>query len=340
LTGVSVVIPTYRGESSIGELVTRVGRVLEQRGDDYEIVVVNDASPDGTWDELAEMARLDFRVIAIDLLSNHGQPAATMCGLAHSSGTIVVTMDDDLQQPPEEIPVLLDALDSHPEWDAVVGCWPRDGGALRNLGSRMHAAADRVAWSTRTGFHHTAFRAIRRPAVDALVAHGTRSPVVGPMLTRVATEVHNVEVRHAERPYGSSNFRFTAGIKRALTNFGHGSVAPLHALTFFGLAVAVVSLVLAAVLIVRWVVDGNDAPAGWLSVFVATLFFGGTTLLGLGIVGQYIQLIVREVRHQPRWSIREIAQSPRTWGRVEEGRSESSNGDDLQRSIQRSVPHP
>jgi len=302
---VSVVVPTYRGEDSLGPLVERLTAVLAKRGT-FEIVVVNDGSPDNTWPTLVDLASEHPHLRAVDLLHNRGQPMATMCGLDHANGRVVITMDDDLQHPPEEIPRLLDALDENPDWDAVVGSWRRDEGGWRNIGSRIHAGADKLAWGTPTDFHHTAFRAIRRRAVDALVANETRAPVVGPLLTRSAGNVHNVEVRHDERKIGSSNFTFISGARRVLANFAQGSVAPLHALTVFGFITAFGSLTATLYFLTRWAMGANS-PAGWLSAFLATLFFGGSSLLGLGILGQYVQYLVREVRGDPRWAIRRTA---------------------------------
>lgn len=301
---VSVVVPTYRGEKSLRPLVERLSAVLADHGS-FEIIVVNDGSPDATWPTLVELASIHPELVAIDLLHNRGQPMATMCGLDHARGRIVVTMDDDLQHPPEEIPTLLRALEDHPEWDAVVGSWSRDEGGWRNIGSRVHALADKIAWGTPTDFHHTAFRAMRRRAVDALVANQTRAPVVGPLLTRSASHVHNVEVRHDDRQIGTSNFTFIAGAKRVLSNFAQGSVAPLNALTVFGFLTALGSFVATIYFLARWALGANS-PAGWLSAFLATLFFGGSSLLGLGILGQYVQYLVREVRGDPRWAIRNV----------------------------------
>ena len=302
---VSVVVPTYRGEKSLRPLVEGLHEVLEEIGT-FEIIVVNDGSPDDTWPALLQLASQFPQLLAIDLLHNRGQPMATMCGLEHSSGRVVVAMDDDLQHPPGDIPNLLRALDEHPDWDAVVGSWQRDEGGWRNVGSRIHALADKIAWGTPTDFHHTAFRAIRRQAVDALVANETRAPVVGPLLTRSAGQVHNIEVRHDDRRIGSSNFTFISGAKRVIANFAQGSVAPLNALTVFGFITALGSFLATLYFLTRWALGANS-PAGWLSAFLATLFFGGSSLLGLGIIGQYIQYLVREVRGDPRWAIRRTA---------------------------------
>lgn len=281
----------------------QLAEVLTVRGLAFEIVVVNDASPDDTWDVLAKIADRHPEVVAIDLLSNHGQPVATLCGLAHARGGLVATMDDDLQQPPSELPKLLDAIAQHDEWDAVVGQWSRDAGTLRNLGSRVHALVHRLAHRTPTTYRHTTFRVLRRPVVDALVAHETRTPLVGALLRGVTHRIGTVEVEHRARPYGSSSFRLSAGVARVVTNLLQGSTAPLRALSLLGTGSALLAVVLAVVFLARWAA-GAQTPAGWMSSFLAVLFFGGAALLGVGLLGEYTSLVLREVRRPPRWRVR------------------------------------
>jgi len=109
-------------------------------------------------------------------------------------------MDDDLQQWPEELGKLLDALKEHPEWDAAVGSWHRDHESMtRRVGSWVHARVDRYVHGTPVGYRHTSFRLLRRPLADALVEHGTRTPVLSPMVRQMSSQVYNVEVRHSER---------------------------------------------------------------------------------------------------------------------------------------------
>ena len=120
---VSIVVPSYRGALSLPELVHELGVVLDERSMSYEVVLVNDASPDDTWEVIRSLSEQDARVRGIDLLHNHGQPTATMCGLAASAGELVVTMDDDLEHRPDQLPRLLDALDDR-QLDAAVATWP------------------------------------------------------------------------------------------------------------------------------------------------------------------------------------------------------------------------
>lgn len=305
----SVVVPTYRSAPALAELLERLRAALA--GVEYEVVVVNDASPDDTWERLEALAPTHPELVAVDLLANRGQALATLCGVAHSRGELVATMDDDLQHPPEELPTLLAALVEHPDWDAVVGTWSRDHGVVRTLGSWVFGRLDRLAHGTPKGFRHTAFRVMRRPLVDALLAHESRTPLFGPLMVQLSSRVHNVPVAHDPRKHGSSTLSLRAGWRQIADNLIHGTTLPLRLLSRLGLFCAVVALVLGAVFLVRWLAGANT-PAGWMSVFMATLFFGGVSLFGLGLLGEYIGLIIQEVRRPPRWSVRRLIGRPPT----------------------------
>lgn len=308
---ISVVIPTYRGANTLASLLGSLREVLHERGVRFELIVVSDASPDDTWDVLSRLAPEMPELVAVDLLTNHGQPKATMCGMSQAGGAVVVTMDDDLQHPPDQLPLLLDALDAHPDWDAAVGSWPRDQSGVRNLGSRVHGLLDRLAHGTPAGFQHTAFRAMRRPTVDALVADQTALPLVGPMLTRAASQVHNVEVRHDPRGAGGSTFGYLRAVSNVTGNFVKGSTLPLQLVSALGFASAAVAALVGSVFALRWLF-GVQTPPGWLSAFLSATFFGGTTLFTLGLIGLYLRVIVAEVHGAPRWSVRRTlpAQGP------------------------------
>lgn len=301
----SVVVPTYRGSEALPELLKRLGASLRPLGLRYEVVIVNDASPDQTWAVLADLTREHPELRAIDLLVNHGQPRATMCGLAHARGRLVATMDDDLQHPPEELPALLHALESHPEWDAVVGSWPRDEGRFRDVGSWINEAADRIAHGTPKGFRHSAYRVMRQSVVGALLAHETRNPVVWSLLGQTTSAVHNVDVAHNPRPYGRSGFRFLDGVRLVLTSFFQASTLPLRALTAFGISCSLLAFLAGAAFVIRFLL-GVQTPPGWASSFLAVVFFGGATLFGVGLIGEYLSLVLQEVKRPPRWTVRTI----------------------------------
>ena len=305
----SIVIPTYGGADSIGPLVSRLEKVASHRQIRHEVIIVNDASPDRTWETLAALAPHHPELRGVDLLRNHGQASATLCGLAMARGDLVATMDDDLQQPPEELPKLLDALLEHPEWDAVVGTWPRDDSPLRNLGSWLHHKVDRIIRGTPKDFRHTSFRLLRRPVVEALVQHETRTPVLGPLLLQATERVHNVPVDHTQRATGGSGYTVRDGMMIVFNNVLLGSTLPLKLLARMGLVASLGAAILALWLVTRWAA-GVNSPPGWASSLAATAFFGGAILFGLGVVGEYMMLIIREVRRPPRWGVRRTFGEP------------------------------
>jgi len=299
----SVVIPAYRSAPALRELLDRLRGALA--GVDYEVVVVNDASPDDTWERLEALAPQHPELVAVDLLANRGQALATLCGVAHARGDLVATMDDDLQHPPEELPRLLDALAANPHWDAVVGTWPRDHGFFRAAGSWLFGWVDRLAHGTPKGFRHTAFRVIRRPLADALLTHQSRTPLFGPLLTQLSNQVHNVPVAHDARKHGASTLSLRALSRQVTANLIHGTTLPLRLMSRAGLTCAALAAGLGVVFFVRWLA-GAETPPGWASVFMATVFLGGAILFGLGLLGEYVGLIIQEVRRPPRWSVRRV----------------------------------
>jgi hypothetical protein len=139
--------------------------------------------------------------------------------------------------------------------------------------------------------------------VDAVVTSGTRTPVVTPMILASASEVHNVSVDHHERPYGQSTFSVRSGIARTVQNFLQGSTLPLRLLSRFGIAVSLIALIIGSFMLIRWFLGANTPP-GWMSTFLATMFLGGAILVAIGLQGEYIALVMKNVTNPPRWSIK------------------------------------
>jgi hypothetical protein len=303
---ISVVVPTYKGSASLPDLVERTEAFFARRQLCGEIVIVNDASPDGTWSVVQRLADAHPSVVGIDLLTNHGQARTTLCGIAHARGEFVATMDDDLQQWPEDLERLYDALAEHPEWDAAVGTWSRDQPSLaKRVGSWAHAAVDRYAYGTPKDYRHTSFRMMRRPLADALVEYDTRTPVLGPLIRQLSSQVYNVEVRHSPRTLGSSTITLRESLDRVITNIVHGTNLPLRLLSRLGVFAAVLSCLLSAVLLVDWLLGSHRTP-GWASVFLAVTFFGGMCLIGIATIGRYLSVVLEETRGSPKWAVRRV----------------------------------
>lgn len=304
----SIVVPVHEAAPSLPELVERCRATMAGAGITHELVLVNDGSGDASWDVMCELSERFPGLVVVDLLRNHGQNAATMCGMARARGELVATLDDDLQHPPEELQTLLAHLHERPDLDAVVGSWPEDQGLVRNLGTRVNAIVDRVAHGTPTGFHHTGFRVMRRPLVDAMLANQTRTPIVWALLTQSTNRVENVPVRHAPRRHGRSGYTLATATRLVAKNFLQGTTLPLRLLSVLGFLSAVLAFVVSAVVLARWAA-GIATPPGWASSTLAVTFFGGMTLFGLGLVGEYLRLLMIESRRPPRWSVRTVHRS-------------------------------
>ena len=162
---------------------------------------------------------------------------------------------------------------------------------------------NRIAYGSPRGFRHTAFRAIRRPVVEAMLRHWTTTPVVSSLLWDTTKRVENVEVAHHARQHGASTFRFGDGIRAVLRNLFQASTLPLRLLSVFGFSAAAVAFVASLAFLGRWIA-GVQAPAGWTSTFLLSAFFGGAALFGIGLLGEYVGLVLKEVRGRSGWDIR------------------------------------
>ena len=302
---VSVVIPAYKAAESLEKLLSALETVFAEEERTAEYIVVDDRSPDATWRTLRELATSFPRLRAVRLQRNVGQMAATLCGISEARGDVIVTMDDDLQHPPGEVPILLRALEETPDWDVVIGSWERgNDGLLRSFGSKLFEAIQNLAVPDGSHLRHTGFRAFRRQVGEAMVDHETRHPVLPTLILEVADSVHNVDVRHSPRAFGQSNFRLSSAVKLTLDNFVQSSAAPLYWITGFGFAISIAAAVVGVVYLARGIM-GADTPPGWTSTFVAVIFFGGAILATVGLLGRYVAVIMAEVRRPPRWIVRE-----------------------------------
>lgn len=300
----SVVIPCYRAEQALPELLARLHPCLEALGVPYEVVLVDDCSPDGTSAAAArEVARYPH-LRYIELMFNVGQFRALMCGFAHARGRFVVTMDDDLQHPPEELPRLYRHLLEHPELDAVFGSYlTKQHSSGRNLGSLLIRMVNTYIFGKPPGLIMSSFRCLRCELVSALLAHRTRYPVIGPLILSSTRRIANVPVQHDARRHGVSNYRLGRLVRTTLDNVLNFSALPLQIISMAGVAVAGVSFIVGAVFLAIRLVRGTGAT-GWTSLFLAINFYGGLSLLAVGIIGEYLIRILGESKGQPLYIVR------------------------------------
>lgn len=301
----SVIIPCYASGPWLADCVARIESTLSQQESVYEILLVNDASPDDTWATICQLAKEHESVRGLNLQFNCGQFRATLCGLSEARGAILVTMDDDLQHPPESLPELLAPLANDSELDCVLARFPsKKHSMLRNLGSRVVQAMNRRLYGAPANLTLSGFRAMRRGMAEAVCAHQTSNPVLGPLLLKSGRKFANVDVPHAERIAGQSGYGITKLIRITLANVLSASTLPLRLVSYLGIAASSMSLLLALSYLTRFMLFGRGVK-GFTTQVLLMNFYGGLTLFAIGLVGEYLIRVIDEVRRPPRYYVRD-----------------------------------
>lgn len=301
---ISVVIPCYGTARILPELLQRLGAALDALGKHWEIVLVNDCSPD----DLSAVAEREIstrpNVRYIELMFNVGQFRALMCGLANSNGRFVVTMDDDLQHPPEEIGKLYGAIADRDDLDAVFGSYEnKQHAAGRNLGSLLIRTVNTRVFGKPSGLVMSSFRCLRRVLVDTLLANQTRYPVIGPLILSSTRRIINVPVRHDPRKLGQSTYSLGRLIRTTFDNVLNFSALPLQVISIAGVLISILSFLIGAFYLGLHLWRGGGAP-GWTSLFLAINFYGGLGMLAVGVIGEYLIRILGESKGQPLYVVR------------------------------------
>ena len=281
----SIVIPVYNSEDLVAATVDRTVSYLAAEGFPFEIILVNDGSTDGSWKVIADKAGRDDRLVAIDLLQNYGQHTAVFAGLRESDGDYAITMDDDQQNPPEEIGKLVAKAEEG--FDLVIGRFRQKAHRLyRRLGTRLVGWMNKRIFGKPDDFVLTNFRCIRRDVVERMVSYRTAYPYIPGLALMFSADRANTWVEHHPRPAGKSNYSFArivAVVLRILFNY---SSFPLRFVSLLGLIITAFSFGLTAFLLVKALVVGTSVP-GWASVAVLLSFFNGMSLLILSMLGEY-----------------------------------------------------
>lgn len=298
----SVVIPVYGSACILPELHNRLTVAMHGLGKTYEIIFVDDCGLDDSWRVLQDLAKKDTTMIAIQLMRNSGQSNATLCGLAHASGELIFTMDDDLQHPPEEISRLLEAMNE--DVDVVMGVpIEKKHHWFRRLGSRLAHNLNCYLLGKDRHLRFSSFRLMRRQVVYALLELRTLSPALGPLINSVTHRIINTKVLHAPREKGRSNYtlgRLLSVLKSNLIGF---SMLPLRLLAVLGLIGAVLSLIISLVLIFSYLIRDKSVP-GWTSLALSFSIISGFNFLAFSILGEYVLQILKRVNRVPRFNVR------------------------------------
>ena len=297
----SIVVPVYRGAASIGELVGALEQLQIAGG--HEIVLVNDGSPDDSLAvcrSLLERARVPITLV--DLSRNYGEHNAVMAGLRQARGEHVITMDDDLQNPPEEVERLL-AFAQQNGCDVVYTYYDEKQHALwRNLGSRFTNWVAGFVLEKPKGFYLSSFRCISSFVVREITRYEGPFPYVDGLILQVTQNIDRLRVRHLPRAVGRSNYTMRRLLRLWLSMFVNFSVMPLRLSTLTGFALSVLGAIGSLVAVVEALFF--DPPAGWASLMAAVMLLSGVQLLILGIVGEYLGRLYLTANRKPQAVIR------------------------------------
>jgi undecaprenyl-phosphate 4-deoxy-4-formamido-L-arabinose transferase len=302
----SIVVPVYRGADSIAELVAALEGLKIDGG--HEIVLVNDGSPD---DSLRVCRALVERALApitlVDLSHNYGEHNAVMAGLRHATGAHIITMDDDLQNPPEEVERLL-AFAQESGREVIYTYYDeKQHAAWRNLGSRFTNWVAGFVLDKPDGFYLSSFRCMSAFIAREITRYEGPFPYVDGLILQVTQDIDRLLVRHLPRAIGRSNYTMRRLLRLWLSMFVNFSVMPLRISTATGIALSFVGAIGGLIAITEALFF--EPPAGWASLMAAVLLLSGVQLLILGIVGEYLGRLYLTANRKPQSVVKSVIQT-------------------------------
>jgi undecaprenyl-phosphate 4-deoxy-4-formamido-L-arabinose transferase len=298
---ISVVTPVYNGETSVAELCRRLAEVLPRISTQHEVILVNDGSRDRSWETISELCSQSSSVRGLNLMRNYGQHNALLCGIRAAKYDLVVTMDDDLQHPPEEIPRLLARLEEGV--DVVYGV-PKveQRGVMRALASRITRLALSAAVGGNVAKNVSAFRAFPTQLREAFAAYQSPFVSIDVLLTWATTRFGATTVAFQPRHSGSSNYTFTKLVRHALDMMTGFSTAPLQLASLIGFTCTLFGLGVFIYVFVRYCLEGSVPGFPFLASIIA--IFSGAQLFALGVIGEYLARMHFRSMKRPAYVVR------------------------------------
>ena len=298
---ISVVTPVYNGEASVGELCRRLAEVLPRISAQHEVILVNDGSRDRSWETISELCSQFPVVRGLNLMRNYGQHNALLCGIRAAKYDLVVTMDDDLQHPPEEIPRLLARLEEG--FDVVYGAPKAEqNGPVRALASRITRLALSAAVGSEVAKNVSAFRVFRTQLREAFAAYQSPFVSIDVLLTWATTRFGATTVAFQPRHSGSSNYTFTKLVRHAFDMMTGFSTAPLQLASLIGFSCTLFGLAVFIYVFVRFCLEGSVPGFPFLASIIA--IFSGAQLFALGVIGEYLARMHFRSMKRPAYVVR------------------------------------
>lgn len=301
---ISFVIPCYRSAATITTVVDEISATMSSQREEWEVVLVNDCSPDDTWRVIRELAEETLNITAVNLARNFGQHAALMAGFHQASGEIIVCLDDDGQTPASESLKLIEKIKDG--YDAVYAAYDtkRQQG-WRNLGSALNSKMTEWLLNKPKDLIINSYFAAKRFVIEEALRYENSYPYVIGLILRSTKNICNVTVHHRERQEGSSGYTLIKLFSLWMNGFTSFSVKPLRIAVYLGALLALIGFCSIMFLIINKLTS-NSVPMGWSSTIAIMLFLGGAVLLVLGMIGEYVGRIYMCVNAAPQFVVREV----------------------------------
>ncbi|HSN68755.1 MAG TPA: glycosyltransferase family 2 protein [Thermoanaerobaculia bacterium] len=310
IPALSVVIPVYRSEEILPQLIARLVKTLPTVASEFEIILVNDGSPDRSWERIADLARVEPAVRGVNLMRNYGQHNALLAGIRRAKYPLTITMDDDLQHPPEEIARLLEHMGDR--YDVVYGVPEHDAhGLLRTVASQLTKLTLQKAMGADTARRISAFRALRTNLREAFDSYGGSFVSIDVLLTWATTRFAHITVRHDPRRHGVSGYSIWKLLAHAANMMTGFSVLPLQIASIVGFVLTGFGTVVLAWVIGAYLVARGETVPGFAFLASIIAIFSGAQLFALGIIGEYLARMHFRVMNRPSYVVREATSAIR-----------------------------
>jgi len=311
MSKVSFVIPCYRSEKTLPGVIDEIKQTMAKLTEyTYEIILVNDCSPDNTFETISELAKSNDNIIGVNLARNFGQHAALMAGFAQVSGDVTVCLDDDGQTPACEVNKLLEGIQSGS--DVVYAKYANKKHSLfRNFGSKVNERMTRIMLGKPKELYVSSYFAARRFVVDEMLKYKNSYPYVIGLVLRTTKNITNVEVQHREREIGTSGYTLSKLLGLWMNGFTAFSVKPLRIATVSGVVFAILSLFYGIYTVIKKFVR-PDVPVGYSALICAVIFMGSMIMIMLGLAGEYIGRSYMALNESPQYVIREVVGADKT----------------------------
>lgn len=308
---ISYVIPCYKSEQTITGVIDEIRKTMETLSRyTYEIILVNDCSPDNTFQVIETLANQNDNICAINLAKNFGQHAALMAGFHYVKGDILVCLDDDGQTPADEVGKLLQEIENGQ--DVVYAKYEhKKHSPFRNFGSAVNEKMAQFLLGKPKELYVSSYFATRRFVVDEMLKYDKSYPYVIGLVLRTTKKIANVTVKHREREIGSSGYTIGKLLALWMNGFTAFSVKPLRIATWIGISCAALGFIYGIYTIIKKFINPN-VPLGFSSLMSALMFIGGMILFMLGLLGEYIGRVYISMNNAPQYVIRDIVGEDRT----------------------------